>query len=68
MPALCHTRTHAEDRGVVSQRSDWDADNLQIRLRNELSVGAWGRLSDDSFWKSGSMLRLPSNDGFCRIS
>jgi len=45
MPALCHTRTHAEDHGVVSRRSDWDADHLQIRLRNELSVGAWGRLS-----------------------
>jgi hypothetical protein len=45
MPALCHTRTHAEDHGVVSPRSDWDADHLQIRLRNELSVGAWGRLS-----------------------
>jgi hypothetical protein len=45
MPALCHTRTHAEDHGVVSQRSDWDADHLQLRLQTELSVGAWGRLS-----------------------
>ena len=45
MPALCHTRTHAEDYGVVSQRSDWDADHLEIPVRNELSVGAWGRLS-----------------------
>jgi hypothetical protein len=45
MPALCHTRTPAEDHGVVSQRSDWDADHLQIRLRNELSVVARGRLS-----------------------
>jgi len=45
MPALWHTRTLAEDHGIVSQRSDCDADHLQIRLRNELSVGAWGRLS-----------------------
>jgi len=46
MPALWHTPTHAKDHGVVSQRSDWGADHLQIRLRNELSVGAWGRLSN----------------------
>jgi hypothetical protein len=45
MPALCHTRKRAEDHDVVSRRSDWDADHLQNRLRNELSVGAWGRLS-----------------------
>ena len=45
MPALCHTRTHAEDHGGVSRRSDWDSDHLQIRLRNELSPRAWARLS-----------------------
>jgi hypothetical protein len=45
MPALCHTRTRVEDDGVVSRRSDWASDHLQIRLRNELSAGAWGRLS-----------------------
>jgi hypothetical protein len=45
MPALCHTRTHAEDHGAVSRRSEWDADHLQIRLQNELSPRAWKRLS-----------------------
>jgi hypothetical protein len=45
MPALCHTRTPAEDQGGVSRRSDWDSNHLQIRLRNELSPRAWARLS-----------------------
>jgi hypothetical protein len=45
MPALCHTRTRADDGGVVSPRSDWSAGHLEIRLRNELSPRAWKRLS-----------------------
>jgi hypothetical protein len=45
MPALCHTRKRADDRAVVSPRSDWSAGHLRIRLRNELSPRAWKRLS-----------------------
>jgi hypothetical protein len=45
MPALCHTRKRAENRGVVPPRSDWSAGHLRIRLRNELSTRAWKRLA-----------------------
>ena len=46
MAARCHTRACAENGGVVSRRSTWDADRLQIRLRDELTPRAWRRLSD----------------------
>lgn len=45
MATRCHTGTRAENGGVVSRCSNWSADQLQIRLRHELSRRAWRRLS-----------------------
>jgi hypothetical protein len=45
MPNRCHSGKRADDLGVVSGRSSWNADRLQIRLRNELSPQAWRLLS-----------------------
>jgi hypothetical protein len=45
MSAWWHTRTHTQEGGVVSPRSDWSAGHLRIRLRNELSTRAWKRLA-----------------------
>ncbi len=41
----CHTRVYAENRCPVSGRSVWNASQIQIRLRDELSPCAWTRLS-----------------------
>lgn len=61
MPALCHTRKRADDRGVVSPRFDWSAGRPRIRLRNQLSPRAWKRLSSAANRAGMDVERLPQS-------
>ena len=47
MSAWWHTRTHTEERGVVSRRCDWSPRRTQIASRNELLSRTDTRVTPD---------------------